>query len=282
MAHLPEDDAIRAVLDALGRDEYLSEEYVLKGGNALRYAFFGRRASVDLDLSAKTIHRDQVREETERLLSDFRDRLNRALEEVKAQYGFATLRVQSTDLPGPTFSTRRFPALELKVGYSRDEDRVPPFPDVVRLEVTLNEVVCEDEYAPLEGGAAIHVSSINDIIAEKCRALLQQPIRNRERPADVYDIWFYMDRRPELLGPERITRFLREKTEARERITLSKAAFRNPEIRERAATDWDQIGSRLPAGEELPPFETAFEAVLELVGRLDLPEEPPRSSPDQE
>lgn len=282
MAHLPEDDAIRAVLDALGRDEYLSEEYVLKGGNALRYAFFGRRASVDLDLSAKTIRTDQVTDETKAVLEEFCGHLETALEEVAPEYGFSMLTIQSTSILPPNRPRRRFPALEVSVGYSRRADRTPPFSDVVRLEVTLNEVVCEAEYAPLEGGAAIHVSSINDIIAEKCRALLQQPIRNRERPADVYDIWFYMDRRPELLDPERITRFLEEKTETRDRIRLSKSAFRDPDIRERAATDWDQIAPRLPAGEELPSFETAFAAVLELVGQLNLPEEPPPSSPAQE
>lgn len=275
MPHLPEEQAILAVLEALDADSELSSNYVLKGGNALRLAFYGRRASVDLDFSSKETHIHQPEEETRAVLEEFTERLDRTLEEVTRRYEFAQMVVQSTDILPPNLPQREFPALEVSVGYSRLPDRDPPFSDVVKLEVTLNETVCEDEYVPVAQGATVHVCSLNDIIAEKLRSLLQQPVRNRQRPADVYDIWFYMDSLLQLLDVDRIGRFLQEKCEGRENITLSKEAFWDPEIQLRASTDWEQIGERLPEDEELPTFERAFAAVRRLVEQLDIPEESP-------
>ena len=52
MAARLDEDALLALLDAISRDDALREGYVLKGGNALRFAFAGPRASTDLDLTA--------------------------------------------------------------------------------------------------------------------------------------------------------------------------------------------------------------------------------------
>lgn len=275
MPHLPEEQAILAVLEALDADPELSSNYVLKGGNALRFAFYGRRASVDLDFSSRKTYTHQSEEETQSVLADFTDRLNRTLKEVAPQHEFAQMVVQSTDILPPNRPYREFPALQISVGYSRRSDRDPPFNEAVKLEVTLNETVCEEEYVPVSEGATLHVCSLNDIIAEKLRSLLQQPIRNRQRPADVYDIWFYMDRLSQRLDPERISRFLQEKCEDRDNITLSKEAFWDPEIQRRANTDWEQIAERLPADEELPTFDGAFAVVRRLVEQLDIPEQFP-------
>lgn len=275
MPHLPEEQAILAVLEALDADPELSSNYVLKGGNALRFAFDGRRASVDLDFSSRTTYTLQSEEETQAVLAEFTDRLNQTLKGVAPQHEFAQMVVQSTDILPPNRPHREFPALQISVGYSRRTDRDPPFNQAVKLEVTLNETVCEDEYVPVSEGATLHVCSLNDIIAEKLRSLLQQPIRNRQRPADVYDIWFYIDRRSRLLDFDRIGRFLQEKCEGRERITLSKEAFWDPEIQSRANTDWEQIADRLPGDEELPTFERAFAAVRHVVEQLDIPEQFP-------
>jgi len=77
------------------------------------------------------------------------------------------------------------PYCEVKVSYTEREDRDPPYSDVVKLEVSLNEIVCDAEYAPL-GEANLHVSSLNDIVAEKLRALLQQVERGRSRSGEGY------------------------------------------------------------------------------------------------
>jgi len=276
MPHLPDDDAIYAVLHALSLDEKLHEQFVLKGGNALRLAYKSPRSSVDVDFSSKEAFPDQPDEKTQDLLKDIEARLNRALTEVAPIYDFEALVIQSTHIHPGNHDPREFPALEINVGYSELEDRNPPFSDVVKLEITLNDVVCADEYVLVNSGGAgaidLHVSGLDDIIAEKLRSLLQQVERNRNRPGDVYDIWFFTTRVGAALSKENIATYLQRKSQDRlgvEKVTLD--MFINPEVRERASIGYEDIASRLPDGESLPPFDEAFNHVIDFVGALDLP-----------
>jgi predicted nucleotidyltransferase component of viral defense system len=54
MANLPDDQAIDIVFKAIALSEELSQELVLKGGNALKKVFRSPRASVDLDFTDRT------------------------------------------------------------------------------------------------------------------------------------------------------------------------------------------------------------------------------------
>ena len=276
MPHLPDDAAIYAVLHALSLDEKLHEQFVLKGGNALRLAYKSPRSSVDVDFSSKETFPDQPDDKTQVLLEDIKERLNRALENVAPIYDFEVLVIQSTDIHPGNHDPREFPALEIKVGYSELEDRDPPFSDVVKLEITLNEVVCADEYVLVDSGSAdeidLHVSGLDDIIAEKLRSLLQQVERNRNRPGDVYDIWFFTTRVGAVLSKENIATYLQRKSQ--DRLSVDKVTpdmFTDPEVRERASIGFEDIASRLPDGETLPPFDEAFDHVIDFVKSLDLP-----------
>lgn len=276
MPHLPDDDAIYAVLHALSLDDKLHEQFVLKGGNALRLAYKSPRSSVDVDFSSKEAFPDQPHEKTQVLLEDIEERLNRALEDIAPMYDFAALIVQSTHIHPGNHDPREFPALEIKVGYSELEDRDPPFSDVVKLEITLNEVVCADEYVSVDSGSAgnidLHVSGLDDIIAEKLRSLLQQVERKRNRPGDVYDIWFFTTRVGAILSEENIAMYLQKKSHDRLGVDkVTRDMFTNPEVRERASVGYEDIASRLPGGETLPPFEAAFDQVIQFVEALDLP-----------
>ena len=53
-------------------------------------------------------------------------------------------------------------------------------------------LVFEVELLELEGVATIHSYSLHNVLAEKMRSLLQQPIRKRKRRQDVYDIWLLL------------------------------------------------------------------------------------------
>jgi predicted nucleotidyltransferase component of viral defense system len=64
MPHIPEEEAIRAVLQALSLDDFLQEQFVLKGGNALKFAFDSPRSSVDVDLSSTEPYPNQEDQET--------------------------------------------------------------------------------------------------------------------------------------------------------------------------------------------------------------------------
>ena len=268
--HFPDDEALRAVVKALSADAVLRESYVLKGGNALALAYGGPRRSVDVDLSAVEPSPEQPDSASQEVLARFTRRLDRALEREVARSKYARMVVQSGHIYPGGKDPRTFPALEVKVGYTKREDRPPPYSDVVKLEISLNEVVCDAEYARLDE-ANIHVSSLNDIVAEKLRALLQQVERKRSRPGDVYDVWFYATNAAALLDTAKITDFLLRKSEGR-LGPVTKASFEEPEVKARAREGYEAIADRLPPESELPPFEKAFSTVQELVGRLGLPE----------
>jgi len=272
MPHFPDDDAIIAVLEALASRPELRDGFVLKGGNALKLAFQGPRGSVDVDMSAVERSPDQPEEETQRVLDAFCSQLNGALEEVAPRHGYTEMVVQSTEIKPANKNPRDFPALEIKVGYSEREDRTSPYNEAVKLEITLNEIVCDTEYARV-GSAEVRVSSLNDIMAEKLRALLQQVPRNRNRPNDVFDTWFYTTRARSALDEKRISQFLVEKSIDKEGLgTVTRQMFYHAEVRSRAAVGWDEIEERLPASIELPEFDTAFKQVLAFVDTLELEE----------
>lgn len=275
MAHIPDEDAIRAVLQALSRDDFLQEQFVLKGGNALKLAFDSPRSSVDIDLSSTEPHPNQEHQETEQFRDEVVERLSNALLQIVPEYHYETMVVQSTQIKPPNLPQREFPALEVKVGYTELENREPPYSDVVKLEITLNETVCEAEYRKA-GNVELHVSSLDDIIGEKLRALLQQVIRNRYRPGDVFDIWFFTTRVPRALDQDRITRFLQEKSEGKVgNGPVSRQMFHHPGVRSRAREGYDEISERIPDSISLPPFDEAFSQVLSFVETLELPEGAP-------
>ncbi len=61
-------------------------------------------------------------------------------------------------------------------------------PQVIPVEFSLNEPICNDERVSIDAHRKIRVSTREDIVAEKLRALLQQSIRDRTRPQDLLDI----------------------------------------------------------------------------------------------
>lgn len=114
----------------------------------------------------------------------------------------------------------------------------------------------------------LRVCSLDDIIAEKLRAILQQVPRNRQRPQDVFDIASMIRRHGNAVNLVKISEFLIKKSAARE-IIASKGAF-NTAARELAAHSYDaQIR---PFTTDFIPFEEAWDEVLNLVSKLDIPD----------
>ena len=109
--------------------------------------------------------------------------------------------------------------------------------------------------------------SLEDILAEKLRSLLQQKTRNRNRWQDVYDICTYVRRAR--FDRAKIADFLQRKSSIRE-IEVRKSSF-DEEVRERAAFDYD-IHVKTEAPRDIIPFDNAWKAVKSLVGSLDIPE----------
>jgi Nucleotidyl transferase AbiEii toxin, Type IV TA system len=108
-----------------------------------------------------------------------------------------------------------------------------------------------------------------DNLAEKLRALLLQPIRNRSRPQDVYDIASRFREFGGTLDLAKISEFLLKKAQARN-IQPTKSSF-DESVRSRAAAGYDtQIRAEAPNA--FIPLEEAWPEVLGLVSRLTIPD----------
>jgi predicted nucleotidyltransferase component of viral defense system len=176
--------------------------------------------------------------------------------------------------PGPD---RSFITFEGKIGYALSDDRRnrqliqqdKSSNATVPLAVSLNDPICRTVEVDIGSSNPLQVCQLEDIVAEKLRALLQQPLRNRHRPQDVLDICVAVQRNPGL-DVNLTAEFLLEKAKARN-VPVSRAAFHQEEIRSRAFEGYNQL--RETTRHAFIEFEEAFETVLSFVGRLPLPDQ---------
>jgi len=256
------------VLDCVGAGGVLHELLTFKGGNALRFIYGNPRSTIDLDFTAGDAFPDD--EEA------IRTRLDAAIRSAVRKHG-VKLKCQKVKRQ-PKSKEAVLPTWQVCIGYQFPTDRY--FADyesarhtvstVVDVEISLNDLVCESADCALPTGETrIRVCVIEDIIAEKLRALLQQKVRNRTRPQDVFDIAQVLRSHAVSLDIEKIARYFIDKCVARE-IDARRSAFADSEIRQRASTDYDQLAqeTRIP----LIPFDDAWQAVIELVEKMAIPE----------
>lgn len=177
--------------------------------------------------------------------------------------------------PGPESS---FITFEGSVGYALPDDRhnrqliqqEKSSKATVPLDVSLNEPICGIVEIDIASSNLLRVCQMEDIVAEKLRALLQQPLRNRWRPQDALDICVAVQENPNL-DLKLVAGFLVEKANARG-VPVSRAAFHEKQIRSRAFEGYD--GLRETTRNTFVEFEEAFQVVLSLVDRLTLPDRP--------
>lgn len=257
------------VLRAVAASAVLGSALVLKGGNALDFVWQPNRSTRDLDFSVDptTLSSPLDADVLKRELASALIFAGRELDINFAVYG---VRQQ------PRGSDKTFITYQASVGYAlADEHRLrvrmahgESSANVVRLDVSLREQICADLRVELGGAATLRVSTIEDIVAEKLRALLQQPIRDRYRCQDLLDIAVIVHSKTELdLGL--VAAFLLEKAAARD-VSVSRAAFANPEITNRAQLGYAEL--KETTRRRFVPFDEALAMLMQLVARLAIPD----------
>ena len=235
---------------------------VLKGGNALRFAYQSPRSTIDLDFS---VDADGIPDDADEL----RGVLNDALTFAERRFDVKAKCQRVKRNPKSPVATR--PTYDVAIGYQFPTDRYfhnfenHNFSTVISLEITLNDLVCETAEWP--GVQGLRVCSLEDILAEKLRALLQQKTRNRNRWQDVYDIGRYMHRPG--IDRDKIAEYLKQKSSIRG-IEVRKSNF-DDEIREKAAFEYERH-IKTEAPQDFIPFDDAWQAVISLVQSLDIPD----------
>lgn len=250
------------LLTCIASDVIACRSLVLKGGNALRFAYQSPRSTKDLDFSVDT-NDITDNEESIRKLLDAAFRHGERRHNVKAKCQRVRRNPRSPEATRQTY--------DVTVGYQLPGDAY--FNDfanrnvttVIPLEISFNDRVCETSQCP--GVTLLRVCSLEDILAEKLRSILQQKIRNRNRCQDVYDI--SRNLRAAKIDRSKISRYLLEKAAVRE-VPVTKASF-DDVARDMASKDYDkQIHEQAP--HDFIPFDVAWAEVVSLVQSLDIPD----------
>ncbi|MBK6867123.1 MAG: nucleotidyl transferase AbiEii/AbiGii toxin family protein [Burkholderiales bacterium] len=189
-------EAVHIVLDSIGHSQNLRTRMVMKGGLLLAIRYESTRFTRDLDFSTSERY---IAADAEKLLAEFEAGL--AIAEDRLPYETAC-RLQSRKVE-PKGENRTHHNLALTIGFA---DKSHPgamarltsknSAQVVHIDYSFNEAVFDVELLELDGGTTIRSYSLHNVLAEKMRSLLQQPIRKRNRRQDVYDIWLLLESVP--------------------------------------------------------------------------------------
>lgn len=238
------------ILVAISNHRQLTKMVIYKGGNALRSVHASVRATRDLDFSiTETLPEASAKEWLDKA---FRRQSQRA---------DILLRVQSfKPKPKRADATRR--TWRISVGYALKsqtsvlrqlkDDGQSPY--TIPLEISENEAVGAYDINRIQGAERLHVSTLENIIAEKLRALLQQPLRDRHRPQDVFDIAFQCLRVKNQHAPpldlQSLHTQFEEKCRARD-VPTSLDGFLQEEVWTRAQRDYEELKVTIPASAHL-------------------------------
>lgn len=246
------------ILAGIGQVDSLSGALAFKGGTALKKCYFGDyRFSEDLDFSA--MEDAPMGDAMERAIQEGCQAAVGLLDEY-APVEIVCERYVETEphLGGQeAFTIRaRFPwhrrlHTRVKIEITSDEEILKP---------PVSRMVIHEYGEPLE--AAVRTYALEEIVAEKLRAILQHIEKlhtrgwSRSRARDYYDLWRIIGTYGDRLEVAGFAPFLRKKCATRDvRFEGAEDFFQDPMLSYVEAT-WEQWLGRLVPG--LPSFETVI------------------------
>jgi predicted nucleotidyltransferase component of viral defense system len=259
--------AVHTILAAVSRAPRLPNLMALKGGILLALEYQGDRFTRDIDFStAKTVPELSVDGVAEELAAVLR------LQVQMLDYGL-DCRIQGRELKPPG-ETRTWPTLQLRIGYAPISDPARhrrllsgKSPTVLALDLSYNQVITAVELVSIPGGGEVKAYALPDLIAEKLRAMLQQPSRHRNRRQDVYDLYRLLAR-PEVRDgafEAAVLQALKAKSSGRN-LAVNRESIADPEVRRRSQRDYAYLQAEIAS--ELPEFERAYAAVRDYYEHL--------------
>jgi hypothetical protein len=250
-------------LNSIATSSELADTCHLKGGILMGLLFGSPRLTADIDLTTTA-------KANEDSVTGFVDALDAGMTFTARELAYPdyVLRVHSVKrLPRHKFPDGgQWPAIKVKINYANRQNRTHmtrfkagEAVEVVDIDVSFNEPVTHIEVLGLDGENELLSYSRIELIAEKIRALVQQPIRDRYRRQDVYDLSYiltkYSFNEMELVS---LRDTIIAKCASRE-IKVERISLRHPEIAKRAKADWHTLGAEVV---ELPDFDDSFSVVV--------------------
>ena len=265
---LERDYLLSWILAGIDQVDALRKSLVFKGGTALRKCYFGDyRFSEDLDFTAVGAVPTGAAME-----SAMQEACAQAVELLDPYVPVDIVcerHVEREPHPGgqeafdirARFPWHRQPQANVMVEVAVDEKLLKP---------ALKRPVYHDYGEPLEVTVAVY--SLEEIIAEKLRALLQhlraleQRGWVRSRARDYYDLWRILSDHREHLELSNFPDFLRQKCAIRDVTFTGPESFFPPSMLTVVEKTWDQwLGPLVP---KLPPYTTVIEALRPQVAAL--------------
>jgi len=251
--------AAHLVLRAIANSAVLAPIMLMKGGILLAIRYQSTRFTRDIDFSTPKRLQDV---DLPTLLAD----VSQALLPVSAdnEYGLA-LTLQSHAVKPPDRPEVSFPTLQLRIAYASRTSQGDMLrlakgqgTKTVQLDYSFNEWVSEIEKQALDGGT-LSMYAFHDLIAEKLRSVLQQPLRNRSRFQDIYDISLLLECATITDEDKRtILNKLHEASEDR-KVPMDQMAMRNQAVIDLSKRDYDAVAVLIPS--KPPAFEVAYDVV---------------------
>jgi predicted nucleotidyltransferase component of viral defense system len=253
--------AIHCVLEAIAHDPHLRELLCMKGGILMALHYDSPRFTNDIDFSTP-------QEFDTAIESEVVERLKDALAGSPERLGYdLDCRLQSYSVQPSRKGS--FVTIEMKIGYATKGTQLHKrllngkSPHVVGVDYSFNETIPEVEVVEIEDGS-LRVYALPTLVAEKLRSLLQQPIRNRTRRQDVYDLNHLLNERPALLNADcrkAVLDDLKIKCADRGILPLQNS-FDDPKIRDLAQANYTSLADELADG-LLPPFDEIYPRVVD-------------------
>ena len=267
--------AIHLILRAIAQDQSLSPVMIMKGGILLAIRYKSSRFTTDVDFSTPQ-HLQQID------LPLFFKAVQSALASVSAanDYGLA-LALQSHKINPPNRPDVSFPTLQLKIGYANrlnaNEMRrftLKQSPKTIQIDYSFNEWVSEIEAQNVDGGV-LSMYAYHDLIAEKLRSVLQQPIRDRARFQDIYDLFLLVEG---TTPTDEDKQAVFEKLHAAcmdRKVPLFKHALRQEEVLKYSKQEYSTIAALI---KNPPDFDIAYRVVQDFFEDLPWPDGEIRTS----
>ena len=187
-ATIDKDWVLGHLLSGIFNNSYFQEHLIFKGGTCLKKCYFENyRFSEDLDFTSIHIEKKEIR-------SNFK----KVTQKVDSETGILFGKIKIAD---KKFEDN-LAAYECSIPFwganHRKNKKLPPeerWMSSIKIDFTMHEVICLKKekkkiihpYSDMLSSPFINSYSIEEIISEKFRALLQ---RNYAAPRDYYDLWY--------------------------------------------------------------------------------------------
>lgn len=252
-------EAVHTILFAIASSASLQPQMIMKGGILMAIRYETGRFTRDIDFSTPLHY--QTFEAGE---GAFLEMLDKAIQEAAAKMPYQLdCRQQSFRLQ-PKREGGNFQTLHISIGYAyfgtNEHKRLIKKQAIktVQVDYSFNEEVHDMDLLCIDdGNVAVQVYGELTQIAEKLRAILQQPERNRARGQDVYDLHHVLSNYP-IEGSARkalLLEVLKGKARSRD-IEASPDSMADPRIKERSVAAYEELRATVEG--ELPDFEEAF------------------------